>query len=91
MGRIARPKSKHLPAKLKQIRLLLGKSQNEMVKELGLHDEIYRSTISGYETGGKEIPLPYLLKYARLMGISTDVLIDDLLDLPEEITIKRME
>jgi transcriptional regulator with XRE-family HTH domain len=43
------------------------------------------SAISNYELGTREPPLPVLLKYARLAGISTDVLIDDDLDLPEKI------
>ncbi len=44
-------------------------------------DEYNRSVISGYELGTKEPPLPILLKYARLIGISTDVLIDNELEL----------
>jgi len=33
--------------------------------------------------GTREPPLPILLRYARLAGISTDVLIDDDLKLPK--------
>jgi transcriptional regulator with XRE-family HTH domain len=46
---------------------------------LGLKE---RASVSGYELGKREPPLPVLLKYARLVGISTDVLIDDKLKLP---------
>jgi transcriptional regulator with XRE-family HTH domain len=74
---------------LLQIRLKLGLSQNEMLAALGLKEKIYRSAISGYEIGRREPPLPVLLKYARLAGISTDVLIDDELDLPEHLPTKR--
>ena len=37
--------------------------------------------ISRFETGQREPSLLMLLEYARLAGISTDVLIDDKLDL----------
>lgn len=83
MAKVPRPKPKRLPEKLLQIRLALNLSQNEMLRALGLSDQSYRSVISGYELGTKEPPLPTLLKYARLIGISTDVLIDDELNLPE--------
>jgi transcriptional regulator with XRE-family HTH domain len=36
-----------------------------------------RASISGYERGEREPPLPILLAYAKLAKISTDVLIDD--------------
>ena len=53
-----------------------------MCKRLGAK-RIHPAHVSGYERGEREPPLPVLLKYARLVGISTDVLIDDKLDLPE--------
>lgn len=81
MGRAKRWRAERLPEKLLQIRQTLNLSQNELIKELGLEGLIYQSNISGYESGEREPPLPILLKYARLAGISTDVLIDDELDL----------
>jgi transcriptional regulator with XRE-family HTH domain len=47
--------------------------------------EVDYSAVSNYELGTREPPLPVLLKYARLAGISTDVLIDDDLNLPEQL------
>lgn len=88
MAKVSRPKPKRLPEKLKQIRSSLNLSQNEMLKLLGLAENSYRSAISGYELGTKEPALPTLLKFARIVGISVDVLIDDELDLPTEITMK---
>jgi transcriptional regulator with XRE-family HTH domain len=82
MSKVPRPKPKRLPEKLKQIRQSLNVSQNELLKMLGIAEGYNRSVISGYELGSKEPPLPILLKYARLKAISTDVLIDDELDLP---------
>lgn len=37
---------------------------------------------------GLESPLRVLLKYARMVGVSTDVLIDDELDLPAKLSAK---
>ena len=83
MGRSPRPKPARLGEKLLAIRQLLGMSQTEMCKALGL--ELNYSAISNYELGTREPPLPTLLNYARLVGISTDVLIDDKLDLPAKL------
>jgi transcriptional regulator with XRE-family HTH domain len=49
-------------------------SQGEIARAVGVEN---RASISGYERGEREPPLPVLLKYARLAGISTDSLIDD--------------
>src|SRR5437764_2740436 len=83
MGLTPRPRPQRLPAKLLQIRLGLGLSQNELLRRLSLGEQYDRSTISGYERGEREPPLPILLRYARLAGVSTDLLIDDDEDLPE--------
>ena len=85
MGRIAREKPKRLGEKLLQIRLNLGLSQNQMLEKLGISEKVFRSAVSGYELGKREPTLIILLKYARLAGISTDVLIDDDFDLPEKL------
>jgi transcriptional regulator with XRE-family HTH domain len=82
MGSKARPKPKYLGRKLRGIRTdILGLSQTQMSKRLGL--KVDYSAVSQYELGTREPPLPILLQYARLVGISTDVLIDDKLDLPK--------
>ena len=81
MGRSSRPKPRYLGRKLRKLREQIGLSQTEMCKRLGL--KVDYSAVSQYELGRREPPLPVLLKYARLVGISTDVLIDDKLDLPK--------
>lgn len=81
MGLTKRPTPKRLAKKLRQIRLKLGLSQAELIRELGWEKIYDRVSISGYERGEREPPLPVLLSYARLAGVSTDVLIDDKLDL----------
>lgn len=88
MGRASRRKQKHLAEKLLQIRLALGLSQDGMLRHLGLTDDLYRTNISSYERGEREPPLFALLAYARSVGISTDVLIDDEIDLPAKLRPK---
>lgn len=81
MGRSARAKPRRLGKKLRAIRLdLLGLSQTEMCKALGL--KVDYSAVSQFELGTREPSLLIVLKYARLAGVSTDFLIDDKLDLP---------
>jgi transcriptional regulator with XRE-family HTH domain len=84
-----RQKPERLAEKLKQIRLSLGLSQDGMLERLDMTEEFFRSRISAYELGNREPPLPVLLRYARLVGVSTDVLIDDELDLPAELPARR--
>ncbi|HXI23571.1 MAG TPA: helix-turn-helix transcriptional regulator [Pyrinomonadaceae bacterium] len=79
------PKSDRLGHKLLQIRLALGLSQDGMLERLGLAEKYFRSRISAYELGDREPHLPTLLLYARSVGISTDVLIDDDKDLPAKL------
>jgi transcriptional regulator with XRE-family HTH domain len=59
----------------------LGITQPEMTAKLSVKDEpLDPCSISEYERGKREPPLLVLLKYARLAGVSTDVLIDDKLN-----------
>ncbi len=89
MGKAKRMKPEKLAGKLLKIRESLGLSQSEMVDRLGYADSFTRNYISAFELGTREPPLPVLLAYARLLRISTDVLIDDKLDLREKFPSKR--
>lgn len=89
MGTKPRDKQERLADKLRQIRLALGLSQAEMLRHLGAEDYIAFKQISTYELGTREPPLWVLLQYARAAGVSTDVLIDDELDLPEKLPARR--
>ena len=80
----ARPKPKRLAEKLRQIRISLGVSQPEMLRQLGVEDIIAYHRISEYESGKREPLLTILLQYARLAGVHMEALVDDL-DLPEKI------
>lgn len=88
MGRVTGQRSARLAEKLLQIRLALGLSQNELIRHLGLPDVIMQGSVSGYELGTREPPLPVLLKYAHAANVYVDVLIDDTLDLPGQLPAK---
>jgi transcriptional regulator with XRE-family HTH domain len=88
MGSKPRLKQERLGEKLLQIRNALGLSQTEMLYRLGVEDLISYNQISRYETGEREPPLRILLQYARTVNVSTDVLIDDALDLPDKLPAK---
>jgi transcriptional regulator with XRE-family HTH domain len=85
MGKKPRQKPKRLAEKLSQIRAALGVSQNEMLKRLGVEDQIDHTTISKYELGRNEPTLIILLRYARVAGVRVENLIDDELDLPAKL------
>lgn len=86
MGRSHRPRPARLGEKLRQIRASLDLTLEQMIERLDYKDSsLYPTNISGMERGEREPPLSLLLAYARLIGISTDVLIDDALDLPNNL------
>lgn len=83
MGQQRRPQPKRLAAKLVQIRTHLELTQEQMAERLKrVKSPPGTGAISRFETGQREPSLLVLLEYARLAGISTDVLIDDRLNLP---------
>lgn len=88
MGSRARPKPRRLAEKLLQIRVALDLSQDGMLARLELNRSHFRSAVSGYELGTREPPLPILLKYARLVGVCVEALIDDELELPANLPVK---
>jgi transcriptional regulator with XRE-family HTH domain len=87
MGRSNRPRPKRLGEKLRKIRAGLNLTLEQMIERLDYKDSpVYPTNISAMERGEREPPLLLLLAYARLVGISTDVLIDDKLDLPNRLS-----
>jgi transcriptional regulator with XRE-family HTH domain len=80
-----RPKPARLAEKLRQIRLALGISQQELHRRLGVEDLIAYNEISKYELGKNEPYLQILLQYARLAGVHMEDIVDDELDLPENL------
>lgn len=77
-----------LARKLRQIRIAMGLSQNEMIRTMGIEDSLLREEVSDFERNKRIPPLEVVLAYARAAGISVEVLIDDDLKLPAKIPIK---
>jgi transcriptional regulator with XRE-family HTH domain len=89
MGRASRPKPMYLGDKLLTIRLALGLSQDRLLERLSTSNTLTSASISAYELGQREPPLPILLEYAQLANVYLDVLADDKLDLPEKIPSRK--
>ncbi len=88
MGRKPRAKPERLAEKLLAIREAFGLSQGELVRRLGVEDLINAKHVSKFELGEREPSLLVLLRYARLAGVTIDVLADDELNLPAKIPAK---
>lgn len=71
----------NLANKLLRIRESLNLSQTEMLEKLGFAERLFRSNISQYERGDREPPLLVLLAYAKVAGVSVEMLIDDKMEL----------
>lgn len=83
-----RQKPVRLAEKLLRIRIMLGLSQNEMIRCLGFEGELIQAHVSAYERKRENRipPLGVVLQYARCAGVGMEVLVDDDLDLPSKIT-----
>ena len=85
MARGARIRPERLPEKLLQIRLALGLSQSELLRRLGLEEQMDYRRISEFERGTTEPHLTVLLQYARAAGVHLEDIVDDELDLPAKL------
>ncbi|MDQ3803982.1 MAG: helix-turn-helix domain-containing protein [Acidobacteriota bacterium] len=59
------------------------------MRRLEAEDMIDAKHVSKFELGEREPSLLVLLRYARLAGVSIDVLADDELDLPAKLPTKH--
>ena len=91
MGKRPRRKPSRLGEKLRRIRAYLGLSQTQLWRRLGLEDYLPYTVISGYERGLREPSLEIVLKYARLVGLQMEILVDDELDLPNRLSASVKE
>jgi transcriptional regulator with XRE-family HTH domain len=87
VGYKARNRPRRLAEKIRQIRVSLGLSQSQLRNLLDV--SVSSARMSEYEHGVREPPLIVLLAYGYLTGIHVDDLIDDSVDLPAQIKIKR--
>ena len=82
MGRAQRPRPRRLGEKLQLIRIRLGLTQSELIKQLAVKDEVlYPSSISLFERDGRAPSLMVLLAYSHLSGWTINQLVDDNVDL----------
>lgn len=72
-----RPIPERLGEKLRKIREHKGWSLDRMAEAVGKKGTSRRTRVYEWETGMRQPDLPTLLAYAKLIGVSTDVLIDD--------------
>jgi transcriptional regulator with XRE-family HTH domain len=78
MGRAHRSRPKGLGEKLFLIRTHLGLTQPQLIKLLAVKGErLYPSSVSLFESGQREPSLLVLLRYARLVGVPMESLVDD--------------
>ncbi|HEY6245833.1 MAG TPA: helix-turn-helix transcriptional regulator [Pyrinomonadaceae bacterium] len=87
MGRVAAKKPRRIGKKLRQIRLMLDLSQDGIVERMGLKGKLKRTSVSNFERTRRIPSLLVLLHYARVAGICLEVLVDDKLDLPQDLSI----
>jgi transcriptional regulator with XRE-family HTH domain len=85
MVRGARVKPARLAEKLLEIRLALGLSQSEMLRRLGLEEQMDYKRISEFERRTTEPHLSVLLQYARVARVHMEDIVDDELDLPAKL------
>jgi transcriptional regulator with XRE-family HTH domain len=95
MGRRSpRPRPGRLAEKLRAVRLGLELSQEQMAEALtGKDSPVHAGNISRFERGEREPSLLVILRYAQMAGVSTDVLINDDLELPKRLptsTVRRV-
>jgi transcriptional regulator with XRE-family HTH domain len=77
-----------LARKLRQIRMAMGLSQNEMIRMMSLEGSLLREEVSDFERNKRIPSLETVLAYGRAAGISVEVLIDDDLKLPAKLPTK---
>lgn len=83
-----RPQPDRLAKKLRQLRILLGYTLEEMAQALAdvKKSPPNKSHIHRFESGLREPSLLVLLGYSRVAGVSLEILVDDELDLPTKLT-----
>ena len=82
MGTSRRPRPARLASKLRQIRIRLGLTQEQLGELLTTRKSpVYPGHVSEFERGKREPSLLALLSYARIAGIPIELLVDDKLDL----------
>ena len=80
MARYKRKSPKKLAGKLREIRLRMEMTQQEIADRLGTD----ASSISRFERGIREPSLLEILAYSRMSGVGVELLIDDKMSLAKK-------
>ena len=80
MARYRRKSPKKLGEKMREVRLRLGMTQEEVAKHLGTDS----GAISRFERGLRDPSLLEILAFSRMCGIGVEVLIDDKMSLAKK-------
>jgi len=80
MARYRRRSPKKLGSKMREIRLRLNMTQEEVAKYLGTDS----GSVSRYERGLRDPSLLEVLAFSRLSGVGMEVLVDDKLSLAKK-------
>jgi len=90
MGTSRRPRPARLASKLRQIRIRLGLTQEQLGELLTTRKSpVYPGHVSEFERGKREPSLLALLSYARAAEIQMELLVDDKLELPSKLQLRR--
>jgi transcriptional regulator with XRE-family HTH domain len=79
MPRYRRKAPKKLGAKLREVRLRLDMTQEELARRIGTDS----GSISRFEHGKREPSLLEMLAYSNLAGVTINELVDDKVKLPD--------
>jgi transcriptional regulator with XRE-family HTH domain len=88
MGSAARRKPGRLAKKLLEIRVVLGLSQNGLIRKMGFSDDLRQAQISMFERGVRQPSLLILAAYAMVANVYVEALIYDEVDLPRRLPAK---
>ncbi len=89
MGQSRHEQPARLASKLKEIRLKLNLTQQQMAECLRqVKPTLQSGHVAEFEIGRRSPSLILLLAYSRTAGVSTDVLIDDHQDMPDRLPKK---
>jgi transcriptional regulator with XRE-family HTH domain len=80
MARYRRRSPKKLAGKLREVRLRLDMTQEEVAKQIGTDS----GAVSRFERGFREPSLLELLAFSRMSGVGMEVLVDDKISLAKK-------
>jgi len=80
MARYRRKSPKKLAGKLREVRLRLEMTQEEVAERLGTDS----GAISRYERGLRDPSLLEILAFSRMSGVGIDILLDDKMSLAKK-------